>query len=837
MAKVQQKQNSNIVLPWQVGVTQPSAATQEAVNKKYQSTYEPTPLAQAGKTAQPTPSDRYEWTTGWYNYNLDRQNWVDQQWQWNALNGTGHVAWLSYQAPQAPVQPKQWERLNMANKWNLRQPQVAQPTNTQPTNPVKVWWNNGTVQPTVSTPNTQPQQPQGEDLQSKATPDEFWFNNLDNQQEQQTQQNTAAYTNGVMQNMQADLWQSTAWQLYGKVWADTNGSVQTLQDANSVFTEAAQGRMNMVKSIISQDPYNIATLIASGSNPYWDMAMRDVMQYAPEFYKQIQAEVKKIQWWETANAIASGGKWPDVTWTATNNTNSWVDSWAKWVSSSPLQTSDTINNISNSMSNNQVATTATQEMLNINKQIAEYNEKLNNLESEARAAFKGDVPQYIVNAYMANRRQQYQSEINKLEDRYNSAMDLYKTELSNAQWQEEMNLKYLKYQQDINNDAWTRYYQTQTLAQNAIKWVDGKAYQVNGDGTFTQLTDATSKLAYNDTVNSALQGYMWIFTSWWATKTANGYKYNVSGGQCETFTDNFTEATTWLRMTWENGRWWTTAAEKMSYINSFTPEVWSVAIWVGWAYDSTYWHTMLVTWYDPTTWIVDLLWSNKDGDEMVYSTSAKLTDLQAKWLRGFRNPYMDVAKQNTVGNYMYEWFNTPMAQAFERISSDSSLSMTQRNALPIALEMYDTMYEIANNWQLDALVENWDLALILNDFKNKKFSNADKGEKFLDAFTKALNNKAASLVWGDNSYSALMALQRLIEAKLRDESWAAISSSEWMTNFSYLLPQAWENYNIKNEKLKSWDRIISTKFITAWGKMSEYVPIFQDDTVREIWGY
>jgi hypothetical protein len=40
------------------------------------------------------------------------------------------------------------------------------------------------------------------------------------------------------------------------------------------------------------------------------------------------------------------------------------------------------------MANNQVATTATQEMLNINKQIAEYEEKLNNLEKEANAAFK-----------------------------------------------------------------------------------------------------------------------------------------------------------------------------------------------------------------------------------------------------------------------------------------------------------------------------------------------------------------------------------------------------------------------------------------------------------------
>lgn len=176
-----------------------------------------------------------------------------------------------------------------------------------------------------------------------------------------------------------------------------------------------------------------------------------------------------------------------------------------------------------------------------------------------------------------------------------------------------------------------------------------------------------------------------------------------------------------------------------------------------------------------------------------------------------------------------------MASAFERISSDSSLSATQRNALPIAMEMYDTLYEIANNWQLDALVENWDLALIMNDFKNKKFSNADKGEKFLDAFSKALNNKAARLAWGDDSYLALMALQRIIEAKLRDESWAAISSSEWATNFSYLLPQAWESDYVKQWKLDAWDRIISTKFVTAWGKLNEYIPIFDVSTVREIW--
>jgi hypothetical protein len=57
------------------------------------------------------------------------------------------------------------------------------------------------------------------------------------------------------------------------------------------------------------------------------------------------------------------------------------------------------------------------------------------------------VPQYIVDAYANNRLQEYQSQYNKLESRYNAAMDLYKTELDNAKRKEEMNLKYLQYQQ------------------------------------------------------------------------------------------------------------------------------------------------------------------------------------------------------------------------------------------------------------------------------------------------------------------------------------------------------------------------------------------------------
>ena len=814
-----------IQLPWQVpsGPTSSSYISpwQKEMNAAWVPRVQSTPQAD-----QPTKYDKMEWTTWWFNYNLDRavSQADNQQGNYNALVWSWHVAWLPIQPEIRPSDERLGERLNLWTR-NLNLPDIpVQPKVQQTTTR-----NTGTAKQQAP---QQPEQPAEQPQENVVNPDEFGFAGDKRKEEKEAKDN---YTQNVISNMESDLMQSTEGKIYGKVTWDQWTIIQTLQDAENVYMQANEARMQSLKSLLSNNPANIAQSIAWWFNPFGDMAMRDAMQYAPEFYKQIQDELKKIQTWETANAIASWKSEPSITKTSVENVNNWVTTWAEWVSSTPQQTSSLLRNISNTMSSNQVATTATQEMLNINAQIADYEEKLNNLEKEANAAFKGDAPDYLVKAYMSNQRQRYQSEINKLESRYNSAMELYKTELSNAQRQEEMKLKYLKYQQDLNNDAWTRYYQGEQLKQWNIKRVDWKAFRINTDWTVSQLTDATATLQYQSDVQSALQGYKSIYTSWWATKTANGYKYNVSWWQCETFTDNFTEATTWLRMTWAWGRWWTTAEEKIGYINSFVPEVWSVAVAVWWAYDSKYGHTMLVTWYDPSTWIVDLLWSNKNGDEMVYSTSAPLSQLQANWLKWFWNPYKDVVAKSWVGNYLYSWFNTPMSNAFERIASDRDLSATQRNALPIALEMYDTLYEISRNGQLDALVWNGDLALIMNDLKNKKFSDADRWEKFLDAFSKALINKADNLVGWDDSYAALIALQRVVEAKLRDESGAAISSSEWASNFSYLLPQAWESNYVKQEKLKAWDRIISTKFITAWWKMSEYVPIFENSVVREIW--
>lgn len=768
------------------------------------------------------PTEKTLWGNNYYFWDNNKQ------WQQNALVGTWAMAWIPEQ-PKLQT-PEKWATVTGWTRVQLRQPQAPTPWVQTTQNRPSVWASKPVVnqtQNTQTTPYTNPEE------SPNAVFDEngnyMWSSDIAYSwtapQQEQTQEEKPWMT----------LEDNKGWELYGRARTDKDSAIQTNEDPNSIENIMNTARNMNYTALQSMSSEDIATSINAWYSPYWTQAMRDLMQFDPAKYQEVQNFLKEQQGQTSVNDIMKDWvvKGTTVTKTNTDSLNSSVDTRASSVSSSPEQAWNMTNEISKTMASNATATSATQEMLNINKDIAEYEQKLKDLPSEAKKAFKWDVPQYVYQAYVSNKAQEYQSAIDKLEKRYNSAMDLYKTELSNAQWEAEMNLKERQFQQNVNNDNRTRTYQSmqldlsrQNLALNSIKRDNGKAYQINSDWSITQLTDATAYNSYVASVNSAIQWYNAV------------YQDGMQGGQCETFTDNFTEAVAWIRMTWANGRWRTTAEEKVWYINEITPQVWDIAIWVGGVYNKQYWHTMLVTWYDPATQMITYKASNKAWEEQVYSWTMSLSKFYSQWGKWFWNPYKTVQEQSIASgeNYMYEWFNTPMATAFQRLQSDKSLSVGQQNSLWIALEMYDTMYEIAHNWQLDALVDNWDLALIMKDIKNKTFSANDNWAWFADALYTAINNKMSKLAGWDDSYLALMALYRVVEAKLRDESWAAISSSEWRSNFSYLLPQAWESAYVKNNKLKSRDRIMSTKFIDAWGKMNEYVPVFQDSTNRQIRG-
>lgn len=195
------------------------------------------------------------------------------------------------------------------------------------------------------------------------------------------------------------------------------------------------------------------------------------------------------------------------------------------------------------------------------------------------------MPQYIVDAYVTNRNQQYQSELNKLQSRYNSAIDLYKTEVSQKQWEAEMELKQREYNFKVsqqnwentfkqNQQNWTQYYQGQQLQLSSIKTdAKGRPYVINSNGSYTYLTDDTYNMAVREQVQTGVNSLMTVWQD------------GMDGGQCEAFTDSFNKTVYGAEMLPRDaqgniipGRTYTTAQEKASYANSAIPVVGSTAI-------------------------------------------------------------------------------------------------------------------------------------------------------------------------------------------------------------------------------------------------------------------
>lgn len=758
-----------------------------------------------------------------------------RQWQSvaNAQNTSNEYGNVS---GQTTWQPTMWQPLYAPQTnqgWQPNQAQTNQWVNNTQQTPTfsskedvvyylaqQPWWNSLTEQERVDRVEALWQQSQGNQ--------EIEWETLGNEV------NSEDYSDSIVQRMENRFDNNTGWTIYWKTTADgwnPRWWIDAREDANSPFKMAEEARITKVQSMLSEDPSEVAFSLAWWDNAFSEQTLTDVKRFAPEYWAEVQKKLKEIKVADTVNAIASWSDYPDNGKNEIASVNNWVNTWAESVSSTPQQTAYTIWNTTLAMSNNQVATSATQLIAGIDAQIEEYKSKINNLVTEANSVFKWDTPDYIVNAYINNRMQQYQSEIEKLEWRRQSALDIYKIELSNYQWGVEMDLKYKQFNQDVNNDLWNRYYKEKQLNMDSVKVIDWKAYLMNWDWTMVQVSDETARASYNQGVNETIQWYLNIFTAWWGTRTGTGYKYNVSGWQCQAFTNNFTEMTTWLRMDR-----WNTAADKYSYVNTFTPVVWSVAVAFWWVYDSYYWHTMLVTWYDPSTWMVDLLWSNNNWDELVYTTHDSLQNLYNKWLKWFWDPYQDMIKAWMTTSWWYNpyWFElNPMTPTFDRL-----IELWKANDEVAAAErMYSSLYKIANDGSLDALINSWDIAKIISYMTKWKFWEVgdDRWYAFRNRLSQYIQKKAAKELSSDASLSALNELLTLVEIKLREESWAAVNSSEWLTNFEMFLPMAWESSDYQYNKLKLWDGIIYQNLRNGWLKSSEYIPVFSSSVVKEIW--
>lgn len=658
---------------------------------------------------------------------------------------------------------------------------------------------------------------------------------------------TTGATNAPEMNLSDEGIKGTT--LYGKVTPDEGRVLEGIKldaDPNAIQNTINMARQNNFSNLQRMNSHDIAISMAYGTDPYGSQAMADLATYDPQKYQEIQQELKAIQSMEDVNNIAQGEGVKKVSQTdeSVNTINNSIEDRAK-SNSTDRSYQDTVDILTNKLSSSQTATTATQEMLNINKDIAEIEEKINKLPQEAKKAFKGDVPQYIVDAFVANRTAQYQSELNKLQSRYNSAVDLYKTEVAQQQWWVEMNLKQLQFEADRNQQLWDRAYKTKQLGLqqqqqawnqmynmkklsfDSIKNIGWVNYYMDENWNWMQLDNAIAKQAYESDVQEKMQTYL------------NLYQDGTVWGQCESFTDNFTEATTGLRMEWANG-WATTAKEKESYVNSWIPTVGSVAVFDYWIKDSNWvdwWHTMLVAWYDPTTGIVTLKWSNKSKKEWeyerVYTQQVKLSDLQnsASW-KWFWDPYQDLQYQGLQSQGLFFKANTPMTTVIDNLLSNASTAW-ERTTIANAEFMYDKLYALKKERYIDKLIEAWAMEDFINGIDRSKFGKQgdENGSEFLNQLWKYIRNK----VKDEEVYHAFNELYQMVEKKLRAESGAAISSSERAMDFQLFLPEAGQSAKAREEKLKAWDEIIFKDLRSAWLKSTDYIPVFWYTQAREIW--
>lgn len=117
--------------------------------------------------------------------------------------------------------------------------------------------------------------------------------------------------------------------------------------------------------------------------------MRDLSQFDPQKYQEIQTELRRIQQGDTVNAIALGKS--GATTTQIDRSDEVVnDSINKWTeTNSTERTYEQVQDlITGKLANSQTAQTATQEMLNIKSQIAELEAELENLPKTVKNQFR-----------------------------------------------------------------------------------------------------------------------------------------------------------------------------------------------------------------------------------------------------------------------------------------------------------------------------------------------------------------------------------------------------------------------------------------------------------------
>lgn len=482
-------------------------------------------------------------------------------------------------------------------------------------------------------------------------------------------------TNDALNNMEADLWKSTAWELFGKVWPDEDGRVKTLEDENSVYKIMNEWRIQNFKSLQGMDSQAIAAAIVWWAMSSDNQAMRDLMQYDPDKYSYVQQAIKQMRGQMTINAITSGD-WDYVT--VATNWQSWIDNEIAdfalsngWMAAS---TADILKGINQTLSSNTSAASASETMDAIENDMYTLQNRLKNLKKEASQVFKWDVPQYIVNAYIANRTAEIQDQLSILENRYNAAYTRYQDQVKQAQWEMEYDLKQKELSLKAQSYALDDYVKRQWVAQD---WRE-LSLKYNQDGVSYWLEwnkIPTSKLSREE-ITSAVDQLLEDLKAW-----------KIGNAQCAAWIQKYYLPTLWVDF-WTLSKY----SEKQSICNefagSYTPQEWDIIVLESKSKPEN-WHMWIVTEVVGNNvkymdWNGDVV--DGSGTEEPWIHQKSLSDWTIYW---YYNPTKTDYNPDSTWYISELWYNPIHADIYKEINSwkmNKSDMETQAKRMNITLQ-------------------------------------------------------------------------------------------------------------------------------------------------------
>lgn len=538
----------------------------------------------------------------------------------------------------------------------------------------------------------------------------------------------------VEEEPQTDFTKDTSGKLYGKTTADEWNPKQwidTLADDNSVFRAMEVRRTQTVDEMYNLWVDNLAAAKYYNTWTYGEQAWRDFSLRYPQTAALVEQKVKEMKAQETVNAVASGTDLPsnnNTVWSVNNN----IADFSNTNATSTTSSAQITKNINTMLDNNETAQTAQELMWTIEWEMATLKNRLKNLREEANNAFKWDVPDYIVNAYINNRSQEIQNQLSILEDRYNAAYQRYTTEVSQAQRQQEFDLK--KKQLEMNEKE----FELKKWATE--QWIEIDRYKAKWT---TSTSNSWRELPVTTKTREEIN---WI-VDWLVDKAKN---WQLGKSQCAAWIQRYYFPELWITI------WWLSTLEAKKWlINTdkyYVPQKWDLIIINSWAKLEDWtpaWHIGIVVSVD---WdkLTYLDW-NGDWQENVAVRTTSINSKSIEW-------YYDVTKwQSSSRNY--EWTDQDYAnfEAFLDTDKETRMNSTDKKAMA---EQYWTDLQwmtilatdaLANrDWTVDTSITvtpEWTISI--NEEGRTVITPSDWWEPIVYAYWVNANDKRINQPWFD----------------------------------------------------------------------------------------